>query len=283
MRLCSTTIKVKGDAELNDALFRVMIKQNGKKIAKLSSGIILYEGLLTWVYPVISKNPAVSQIAGSLPSAVKTVFGVSEEARVDTFEAFITAQFFARIWAMLLALYNVETANELLAAMANDGSLALLLSTPVSRDEFLTTQALVLFSGNALLIFFTLLGLFVGTKRFGINLDLWRYCIFSIQGFAFYSLIGAYSLLFSALFTEGDTAFTMAASLTLAFYALDVAGGLSDQLSWVRKLSLFRCYQPQEVLEGSKNPAKETIGLIAGTLILLRLGIYAFNKKDLAI
>lgn len=268
---------------MNDALFRVMIKQNGKKIAKLSSGIILYEGLLTWVYPVISKNPAVSQIAGSLPSAVKTVFGVSEEARVDTFEAFITAQFFARIWAMLLALYNVETANELLAAMANDGSLALLLSTPVSRDEFLSTQALVLFSGNALLIFFTLFGLFVGTKRFGINLDLWRYCIFSIQGFAFYSLIGAYSLLFSALFTEGDTAFTTAASLTLAFYALDVAGGLSDQLSWVRKLSLFRCYQPQEVLEGSKNPAKEIIGLIAGTLILLRLGIYAFNEKDLAI
>ncbi|WP_242837406.1 hypothetical protein [Desulfitobacterium metallireducens] len=58
-------------------------------------------GLLTWVYPVISENPDVAQIAESIPSAVKTVLGVSEEARVDTFEAFISAQFFARIWAML--------------------------------------------------------------------------------------------------------------------------------------------------------------------------------------
>ncbi|AHF08705.1 hypothetical protein DESME_15065 [Desulfitobacterium metallireducens DSM 15288] len=50
---------------------------------------------------MISENPDVAQIAESIPSAVKTVLGVSEEARVDTFEAFISAQFFARIWAML--------------------------------------------------------------------------------------------------------------------------------------------------------------------------------------
>lgn len=78
---------------MNRALFRAMMKQNGKKIAKLATGIVLYEGLLTWVYPVISENPAVAQIAESLPSTVKTVFGVSEEARMDTFEAFISGQF----------------------------------------------------------------------------------------------------------------------------------------------------------------------------------------------
>lgn len=54
---------------------------------------------------------------------------------------------------MLMALYNVETANELLAKMVDDGTLALLLSTPVSRNEFFATQALVLLSGNALLVF----------------------------------------------------------------------------------------------------------------------------------
>ncbi|WP_425803920.1 ABC transporter permease subunit [Desulfitobacterium sp. Sab5] len=268
---------------MNRALFRAMMKQNGKKIAKLATGIVLYEGLLTWVYPVISENPAVAQIAESLPSTVKTVFGVSEEARMDTFEAFISGQFFARIWAMLMALYNVETANELLAKMVDDGTLALLLSTPVSRNEFFATQALVLLSGNALLVFFTLLSLYVGTFIFEISIDRWSYFRFGILGFTFYSLMGAYSLFFSALHAEGELTLTFAAGLTLIFYALDVTGGLSDQLSWVRRLSLFQCYQPQEILEGSMDPMGRIIGLGIGTLILFYLAMKVFDGKDLAL
>lgn len=268
---------------MNRALFRAMMKQNGKKIAKLAVGVSLYEGLLTWVYPVISENPAVTQIAESLPSTVKTVFGVSEEARMDTFEAFISGQFFARIWVMLMALYNIETANELLAKMVDDGTLALLLSTPVPRDEFLATQALVLLSGNALLVFFTLLSLYAGTLIFGISIDYWRYFRFAMLGFTFYSLMGAYSLFFSALLTEGDVALSFAAGLTLIFYALDVVGGLSDQLSWARRLSLFQSYQPQEMLEGSKDPMGRMIGLGAGTLVCLYVAMKVFDEKDLAL
>ncbi|SHN74943.1 ABC transporter permease subunit [Desulfitobacterium chlororespirans] len=268
---------------MNRALFRAMMKQNRKKVAKLAAGIVLYETLLTWVYPVIAENSAVTQLTDSIPSAVKTVFGVAEEARVDTFEAFISAQFLARIWAMLMSLYNVETANELLAKLADDGSLALLLSTPVPRGDYLFTQALVLFSGNALLVLATLLGLCCGAYRFGITIDSWRYCRFGLLSLAFYSLIGAYSLFFSALTAQEDLALTLAAGATLTFYALDVAGGLSEQHSWIRRLSLFQCYQPQEVLEGTSDPARKIIGLTAGSVILLQLGIYAFNEKDLAI
>lgn len=273
----------RGGESLNRALFRAMFKQHGKKIAKLSMGIILYENLLSWIYPVISENPAVTQIAESIPTAVKTVFGVSEEARVDTFEAFISAQFFARIWVMLMALYNVETTNELLAKLVDDGSLAFLLSTPVPRDEIFSTQALVLLAANALLVLATLLGLYGGAYQFGIPINRWRYFRFGILGFAFYSLIGAYSLFFSAWSTEGEKAIAFAAGLTLAFYGLDVAGGLSDKLSWTRKLSLFQWYKAQEVLEGTVNPAGPILGLTAGALILFNLGIQVFREKDLAI
>lgn len=268
---------------MNRALFRAMFKLHGKKIAKLATGMVLYEGLLTWVYPTISENPAVSQIAESLPTAVKTVFGVSEEARVDTFEAFISAQFFARIWVMLMALYNVETTNELLTKLVDDGSMAFLLSTPVPREELLSTQVLVLLIANAILVFATLTGLYVGTYRFGIPINRWEYLRFSILGFAFYTLIGAYSLFFSVWLTEGENALTFAAGLTLAFYALDVAGGLNDKLSWARKLSLFQWYKPQEVLEGTVDPAGAILGLSAGAAILFALGIQLFKEKDLAI
>ena len=233
---------------MNRALFRAMFKQYRKKVAVISTGIILYEGLLTWVYPVIAKNPAITEIAQSLPSTVKTVFGVPANARTDTFEAFISGQFFARIWVMIMALYGIGTANALLAKMVEDGSLAFLLSTPVSRSEIVSTQTGVLMSTNAILVAAMIVGVYLGTVCSGIDIEHGRYIDLGLLGLSFFSLIEMYSLFFSACFVEEEQALTYAMGLTLIFYALDIVGGLSDKCSWLKKLSLFQWFQPQEVL-----------------------------------
>lgn len=268
---------------MNRALFRAMFKQYRKKVVAISTGIVLYEGLLTWVYPVIAKNPAVTEVAGSIPSAVKTVFGISENARIDTFEALISGQFFARIWVILMTLYGIQTANAVLAKMVDDGSLAFLLSTPVSRSEILTTQTGVLISTTAIIVTATIIGLYIGTFCSGIKIKHGRYARLGLLGVAFFSLIEMYSLFFSAWFAEEERALTYAAGLTLAFYGLDIVGGLSTRLSWMRSLSLFQWFQPQEVLEGTVNPAWSIIGLSVVSVILWFLTRKVFESKDLAI
>lgn len=268
---------------MNRALFRAMFKQHRKKIAAISTGIFLYEGLLTWVYPVVAKNPAVAQVAESIPSAVKTVFGVPENARTDTFEAFISGQFFSRIWVMLMAFHGIQTANALLAKMIDDCSLALLLSTPVSRGEILSTQAGVLVSSGAVLVAVTIGGLFFGTSRFGISINRGNYILLGILGLALFTLIELYSLFFSAWLVEEERAVTYAAGLTLLFYSLDIAGGLSDKYSWLRNLSLFRWFQPQSILEGTTNPTGPIIGLNVCSAVLWYYAKKVFERQDLAI
>ena len=268
---------------MNRALFRAMFKQYRKKVAAISTGMVLYEGLLTWVYPVIAKNPAVTEVAESMPSAVKTVFGISENARIDTFEAMISGQFFARIWVMLMALYGIQTANAVLARMVDDGSLAFLLSTPVSRSEILSTQMGVLISTNALIVSATILGLYVGTFCSGIEINYGCYLRLGLLGVAFFSLIEMYSLFFSAWFAEEERALTYAMGLTLAFYGLDIVGGLSQKLAWLKRLSLFQWFQPQEVLEGTINPAGPIIGLSVASTILWFLTKRVFESSDLAV
>lgn len=268
---------------MNQALFRVLFRQYRGDILKISVGIIAYEWLLTWVYPVVSKNPAVTEIAESIPSAVKTVFGVSNQARVDTFEAFISAQFFARIWTLLIALYGVNTATTLLAGGIEDGFLALPLATPISRSELLSTQAGVLITANGILVGATLLGLFSGAAQFEIEIDHWKYWRMSLSGLAFFSVISMYSLLFSAMFAEKEKALAYSMGLTFVFYGLDIIGGLNEKLSWVRKLSLFQWFQPQDVLEGRLDPARSILGLTAGATILWFLAQKVFETKDLAL
>jgi len=232
---------------------------------------------------VIAKNPAVSEVAESMPSTVKTVFGIPENARIDTFEAYISGQFFARIWVMLMALYGIQTANALLAKMVDDGSLALLMSTPVSRSELLSTQTGVLISTNAILVTATIVGLYFGTFCSGIEINYSRYLSLGLLGVAFFSLIEIYSLFFSAWFVEEERALTYAAGLTLAFYGLDIVGGLSDKLFWLKNLSLFQWFQPQEVLEGTTDPTCTIIGLSVASAVLWYLTKNVFETQDLAL
>jgi len=268
---------------MNRALFRAMFKQYQRKVAVISTGIILYEGLLTWVYPVIAKNPAITEIAQSLPSAVKTVFGVPAKARTDTFEAFISGQFFARIWVMLMAIYGIETANALLGRMVEDGSIAFLLSTPVSRGELISTETGVLISTNAILVAAMIGGVYFGTFCAGIDIEHGRYIDLALLGLSFFSLIEIYSLFFSAWFAEEEKALTYAMGLTLTFYGLDIVGGLSHKCSWLKNLSLFQWFQPQEVLEGTTDPLGPIIGFSVASVILWYFTKKVFEAQDLPI
>lgn len=278
-----TNASLREGITLNGTLLRTMFKQSRKKVSAISAGVFLYEGLLTWVYPIVAKNAAVTEIAESFPSAVKTVFGVSENARTDTFEGFISAQFLSRIWVMIMAVYGIETANALLAKMVDDGSMGYLLSTPVSRSEILSTQAVVLIGTNAILVTATIVGLYFGTFCSAIKINHWQYFRFGLLGIAFFSVIELYSLFFSTWFAEEERALIYAAGLTLTFYGLDIAGGLSDKLSRLKDVSLFRWFQPQEVLEGTVNPAWPIIGLSSASIILWFLTMKVFDSKDLAL
>ncbi|KUO64132.1 MAG: ABC transporter permease [Gracilibacter sp. BRH_c7a] len=266
---------------MNRAFFGAMFRQQRPKLLKFSTGIVLYEGLLTWVYPLISKNSAVTDIVDSIPSTVKTVFGVSPKARADTFEAFISAQFLARIWSVIIALYGINTANTLLSKPIDEGSLVFPLSTPVSRTNILTTQTAVLLSCNATLIAATVLGLCVGTFWFRIRIRYSRYISLGTLALAFFSLISSYSFLFAAWAKDGEKASAYAYGLTFGFYALDVIGGLSKRSAWVGKFSIFRFFKPQEVLEGTFDPSRAIIGLTAGSILLTVITIRIFNESDL--
>jgi ABC-2 type transport system permease protein len=266
---------------MNRAFFRAMFKMGRSNLLKLSSAFVAYEWLLTWVYPLISENSAVTEIVDNIPASVKTVFGVSPKARSDTFEAFISAQFLARIWTFLMAAYGINTANALLAKLVDDGSLLFALATPVSREEIVSTQAAVLLAANSVLIAATITGTLAGASWFGIEINPARYFSLGVLGLAFFTVISHYSLLLSVWAQDEEHALAYAYGLTLVFYALDVIGGLSDRFAWVRNLSLFQFFKPQEVLEGKGSPYKVTVGLMLAASILLEIASRIFTEKDL--
>jgi ABC-2 type transport system permease protein len=269
---------------MNDTLYWVMLKQEGKKIIGCSLGLALYAWIITWVYPIIIQEPDIEEIPKSFPSAVKRAFGVSTGEEVDlSYEAYISAQLLGRLWTLIISIYGINTANALVAQPIEQGFMAFPLSSSVSRSEILNTQIGVFMTELALVIGTTLGGIYAATAHFNLRIARWQYFRMGILAFSLASTITAYSLLGAVLFDTKEQSQRLASALTFAFYGLDVVSSLSDRFSGLRYLTPFGLFRPQEVLQGKILPTGEISVLGALTGVSLVLTRILFSRKDLAV
>ncbi len=269
---------------MNDAFYRVMLKKESNKIIGYSLGIALYEWLITWVYPILIQSPAIEEIPKSFPSTVKRAFGVSTGEEIDlSYEAYISAQLFGRLWTLIISVYGISTANSLVAQLVEQGFMSYPLSSPVSRSEILNTQIGVLLTELALLSSATLGGVYSATAHFKIKIARWQFFRLGILSFSLSSAVSAYSLLLAVIFNTEEVAVRYASVLTFAFYGLDVVSSLSDRFSGLKYFTPFGLFRPQEVLQGKVLPTREfvVLGVITGVTLVLA-GIL-FTRKDLAV
>ena len=267
---------------MNQALYQAMFKQQGKKAFNCATGLTLYNLLLIGVYPTISESKVVTELAVNLPNSVKRVFGVTSSSGLDRFESYVSTQCFGRVWLLVMGIYTISTADALIAKLVDQGAMAYLLSSPVGRLEVLSTQVAVLVSGLALLIGLTVLGIWGEMAFFDIPIDDWSFFRLGILGFALFLAVGAYSLLFSALFNEEEPTILSASSLTFLCYALDVFSELDERLSWVKNLTVFGWVRPQAVLDGEV-PTLQTLGLFGLATLFITIAGYIFSKKDIPV
>lgn len=258
-----------------------MLKKTGKKILSYSLGVFTYEWLIISVYPTIAKSPAIAEIPKSFPNSIKSVFGVPPDSGYS-FEAYISAQFLGRILTLLMAIYGVSTANELVSKLVEQGSMAYLLSVPATRLEIITSQIAVLLTGLAVMVTSVLLGIYTASHKFDVKIKRWNYFRFGLLGYSFFAAISSYCLFFSALFNDSERAILLGTSLTFLFFSLDVVSGLNERFAWVQKLTLFGLYRPQKVLEGSMPtwPFFISTGITTAMFILTSL---IFEKKDIPV
>lgn len=271
---------MKGGTPLNRSLYRAMVKLQGKKALNYAIGLTLYNLLLIGVYPSISQSTAVTELSVNLPNSVKHIFGIASSSGLDCFESYVSTQCFGRVWILVMGIYTITMADELIAKLVDQGAMAYLLSSPVGRLEVLTTQAAVLASGLALLTSLTVLGICGEMIVFNIPFAGWSYFHLGVLNFALFLTVGSYSLLFSTLFNNEGQAILTASSLTFLGYALDVISGLNDQFSWLQKLTIFGLVRPQKVLEGEV-PTDQALGFLGFSALALTLAGYFFGKKDL--
>ncbi|MGG2065123.1 MULTISPECIES: ABC transporter permease subunit [unclassified Bacillus (in: firmicutes)] len=266
---------------MSKALLVASLKANAKMILNYAVGSVLYLWLLIWIFPSFSSVKGLDEILKAMPQGVLKAVGF--EKGIEQLNDFLAGEYYGLIFVLLLMIYSILASTQLVAHLVDRGSMAYLLSTSVSRTKVILTQASVLIIGLFTIVIATYLGGLVGAEWLieKVSLDQVLFFKLNLLGGLVFLVICAYSFFFSCLFDDEKKALSISTGITVLFYGLDMLGKLSDKLDWMRKLSIFNLYRPQEIVDGSYNIWPSSIGLLAASFLLFIAAIMLFKRRDL--
>lgn len=267
---------------MNGALFKAMLKMNVKNIFSYAIGAAFYMLLVMWIYPSIAKSDAMGQIFEQMPDQYLSAFGI-EGGMPKDLSGFLAAEYYGLIFLIILMIFSVMTASQLVARLVDRGSMSYLLATPVSRVRIALTQATILVLGLLVITVFSVLPVVFGAKWMVDDADihLARFIDMNVVGFLLFFVISGYSFLFSCLFNDEKRALAISGGLSIVFFAINLVSKMSEDFEWLKKMTIFSVFNPSDIAKGEVTILPIALSLGAAGMVLYILGILIFKKRDL--
>ncbi|APH05756.1 ABC transporter permease subunit [Bacillus weihaiensis] len=255
---------------MNLSLYKQMMKSNLHLFLSFGIGSAIYVALMTSLFPMIAENTEeIDEFIKLFPESLKQGLGLES---LGSYGQFISAEYFGLLFPIILGVFCVMVTTQLLAKLVDQGSMAYLLSTRVTRSQVALTQAVVFISGLILIMLFTFLGGLGAGKlllddQYQIGIEL--FFQLNIVGFLLFFAVGGYSFFISSLVNDQKLALGLSGGLTFLFFGLDMIGKLSTEFEWIRKISLFSLYEPNKIAGGD-------LGIIGSSITLFLIGVLTF-------
>lgn len=247
----------------------------------LAIGMFLFE----WIFTRIAPEPAQAErirglLFGFVPPAVMEVFGQEMLANL-TARGFLGFGWVHPFPVLMLAIWTVRVSAGSLAGEIARGTMDLVAARPVSRASLVTTTALTLGLGLAVIVAAgwaaTAVGLAIRPLDGVRGADFLR-----VAGAAWllFLAFGAVGLVVSATHRSGGGAIALTSALLAVSFAVDFLARVWRPIAWSRPWSLFGYYQPQQILtRGLAREDAMLLGLVA--LVALALAFAVFQRRDL--
>lgn len=268
---------------MSPALFAAMFRATARSVVGYAVGMVFYLWLFIRVYPSFAGSHALNALLRTMPPGLLRVLGYS--TGVAHVAGFLAGEFYSLLYLVIMAVFALFTATNLVAHLVDNGSMAHLLATPVSRRRVAATEALVLLSGLVLIGAATTAGALAGVAWWVPHgaMPVGPFVQMNIVGTLVFCVVGGYAFLFSCVAPDERTALGLSTALTMLFYALHVAADLAGPLQWLALLSLFSAFEPQRLLHGQGHFALDAAGLGVAGVLLFALALTGFERRQLSL
>lgn len=220
---------------------------------------------------------------GDINSAVQGTVMAHILTGNGTLIGFMSNSFYALMAIIFPMVYSIFVGNRLIAEKVDRGSMAGLLSTPVTRLQIVGSSAIyLLFSLVLMWLIATGVGM-VAAEHFQPGaLDFETFALMNIGAFLYHAAISSICFCASCVFNTSKQSLMIGAGVPLAFFVISLFVKLSEDLDGLRYFTLNSLFDTQSILEGSGYGA-DFAAMAAITIVLYTVGIVVFKKKDLPI
>jgi ABC-2 type transport system permease protein len=261
-------------------LFRHHVRLHRTPLLPLAVGLALFE----WVMTFVAREPTVSQfLTQALRAAPPQFLALLNQELITTVSprGIIGIGYNHPFVLIMLAVWAVRVPSAALAGEVGRGTMNLVASRPVARSTQIGAALLTLLAGLTLLVAAAWLGTFAGLLgRPLAGVTAWHYLPLAAALWLLFASAGAVAILVSAVAWESGTAIAWTSGLMAGSYVLDYAARVWPRLASLRPLSLFRYYEPEQVLNAGLARA-DVIVFAAVAAVALSLAFAAFSRRDL--
>lgn len=242
-----------------------------------SLGVATTTMLIGLLWPMIRDIPDLTGMLENYPPELKELFNVDA---IGTPQGFLNAEYFSLLGPLLFLVFAIAAGARLPAAEEEQGSLEVLLSTPVSRARLLTAQAAALVASLLLLGVVQLFSLSLTSALFGMGIGVGGMVSASLALVLLGAEFGLLALAVGGFTGRRGWALSTASVLAAASYVFWVATSFVDSLRPWRWLSpMQHAIGSEPLLNGL--PVGSVLAMAAVGVIAFLVAVPAFDRRDL--
>lgn len=231
-------------------------------------------------YPTIQESGAqFNRLLKTLPPALRALSGRVADLSPA---GYLNGQYFNLLAPLLLLIFAIGFGARTLAGEERDGTLELVLASPVPRWRIVAEKFAAMTAGTALIGLAMAAILAAGTPAFGIDVPPGRLIQAVLSAVLLGLVFGSLALATAAVTGKRSVAAAVATVLAVNSYLVNAFAPLSDGVDAVKGLSPFYYYSAADPVRNGADPLHLAF-LAFLTLVFFGLSLVAFDRRDVAV
>lgn len=272
---------------MNWPIFWQTLKSYWLTICLYCGGLLLYSMFLTSIYPIAqSVGSNYADIFNKIPQQLRDAMGGTNFLTGGlTFEGFLSLEHLNFFWVIAVSAFIIGFASRAIAGEVEQGTIALLLSQPVTRTQIFFSKMAVGILGTVALVWSVMGGVLWQAHRSGIaTAPIEGYWLFISVAILFFISILAVSMMFSTMVLERGRAILLGLLFVISAFALDLFAKLNEDWKDLDWISLFKYYGSPHDIITTASVDNLNLWVFMGVIVVATIvGLIVFNRRDISV
>lgn len=262
-------------------LARFEARRHFKQALGVAGGMFGFVLLVVLIFPSIEEAGVdFEAYMEALPDALLATFGGGSVV-VTTIEGFLVLEVYGFIWTLLVGAYLAYAAATLVASEREQGSIDILLMTPMPRRRIIAEKFLSMVPDVVFVSLATYVGVVVGATLVEESIDLVWLAILHVVSIPYLLACVSFGLLLSVVVGSARRAQLVAFAGIAAMYLLESLTQETDY-DWLGDFMFPRYFDPAGILIDHEIALLDASLLVAAAMVFLLVAGAVFERADIA-